>query len=203
MRQLTLIATTLLLTSCARQETTVVVRGGLATIPGAQFDLGPNARVGRARGSSLEQTLAMSAPLAGDKVDASSGEPLRLEDEDGNITLVSRSPRHVLFHLIRTLDSGEDQLLYDQVLSDATKNEYANRGLDAWGAVEFIKSNQKNIRALVQTMPLGEQTPGLMTQSIGPNKFRLTANPSMASGLRYKNAEFIIERGVCKLLVIR
>ncbi len=188
--------------SCVEQER-VVIRGGLAAIPGAQFNFGDNARVGRARGASLEQAIALSAPLAGERVDAASGEPLRLEDKDGNITLVSRSPRHVLFHLIRTLDKGEDDLLYEQVLSAATKEEYARRGLDAWDAVEFIKANQKSIRALVATMPLGEQTPGLMTLPIGPNKFRLTANPSMSSGLKFKHAEFILERGVCRLLVIR
>lgn len=202
MRRSLTAAACLALAACAESEQ-VTIKGGLATLPGARYDYGPNVRAEKTRSASLEQAVANAEPRPDEDVDVTQGEPLRVQDADGNVTLISRSPRHVLYHLIRTLDTGEDELLFEQVLSRALKAEYASRGLEPWDAVDFIKQNQKHVRALVAVMPLGEQTPGLLLQPIGKNRFRLTANPTAAAELRYKHAEFILEQGVFRLLIIK
>ena len=96
------------LAACA-EERTVSVKGGLIGLPGATHNYGADVHTSRTQGKSIEQALATHAPLAGEDLTEVENEPLRYTDEDGNITLLSRTPRHLLFHLIRTIDNGEDR----------------------------------------------------------------------------------------------
>jgi len=103
------------------EERVVSISGGLTSLPGAKNNYGPGVRAGRKPSTNIEQMLSLYQQQIGEDVSSSEKEPLRLVDGDGNITLVSRSPRHVLYHLGRTLDKDETELLYEQVLSDELK----------------------------------------------------------------------------------
>ncbi len=201
-RTLTAAITITTLAACA-EERTVSVKGGLIGLPGATHNYGADVQTSRSQGKSIEQALATHAPLAGQELTEVENEPLRYTDDEGNITLVSRTPRHLLFHLIRTIENGEDQLLFDQVLSAQTKGDYTNAGKDPWDAVEYIKRHERDIRRLVQVMPLGEQTPGLILRPIGPNRFRLSATPASSTDLRFRHVEFAVEQGHFRLLIIK
>lgn len=128
---------------------------------------------------------------------------LRRTDEDGRVTLVARSPAHVMFHLTQTLSNQEYDLLLDQVLSDATKTEYRRRGLDPMEAVEYLIARQADIMQLFASMPLGDQTPGVSFETIGPNMFRLSPPAAIAHELRFRQFDVIIERREFRLLMIR
>ena len=128
---------------------------------------------------------------------------LRRTDEDGVVTLMARSPAHVMFHLSQTLRNQEYDLLLDQVLSDATKIEYRKRGMDPMEAVKYLASRQDDIMALFAAMPLGDQTPGVNFETIGPNRFRLSPPAAITHDLRFTHFEVIIERREFRLLMIR
>ena len=186
-----------------QSERVVSVSGGLLGVPGASHNYGQDVPIrGRDR-KSLEGALASHAPIDDENLKEIESEPLRFTDEDDDVILVSRSPRHVVFHLTRTLDRDEHDLLYEQVISEATKREYRERARDPRDALRFIIEHKEPIRELLDTMPMGEQTPGLFIESIGENRFRLTAPPAMARQLRFDHADFIIEDGMFRLLVIR
>lgn len=128
---------------------------------------------------------------------------LRRENDDGTVTLISRSPSHVMYHLTQTLRNKEYDLLLDQVISDATKVEYRKRAADPMDAVRYLASRQTDIQALFATMPMGDQTPGVNFQTIGPNQFRLSPPVAISSELRFRQFDVIIERREFRLLMIR
>lgn len=127
---------------------------------------------------------------------------LRQVDEQGVVTLISRSPGDVMYHLARTLREKEYELLLEQVLSDATKTEYRKRAMDPMEAVHFLAAHEKDILALLAAMPLGDQTPGAIFETIGPNRFRVSPPPSIAGDLKLRRFEVIIEDRRFRLLMI-
>ncbi len=128
---------------------------------------------------------------------------LRRTEEDGSVTLISRSPSHVMYHLTQTLRNKEYDLLLDQVISDATKSEYRKRAADPMDAVRYLTSNEREIQSLFAAMPLGDQTPGVLFETIGPNQFRLAPPAAISHELKFKHFDVIIERREFRLLMIR
>lgn len=59
-----------------------------------------------------------------DRAEAAAGSKLVITHDDGSITLVLISPRHLVHHLRWALANGEDGVLFEQIISDATKEEF-------------------------------------------------------------------------------
>src|SRR5262245_20549476 len=55
---------------------------------------------------------------------------LVLKNPDGSKTLISRCGLHLMHHIQKTLADGDEKLFADQVLCQATRDEYTGRGLD-------------------------------------------------------------------------
>lgn len=128
---------------------------------------------------------------------------LRRTSDDGTITLIARSPSHVMYHLTQTLRNKEYDLLLDQVISDATKIEYRKRAADPMDAVRYLVAREKDIQALFAAMPLGDQTPGVLFENIGPNQFRLSPPAAISQELKFRHFDVIVERREFRLLMIR
>ncbi|GJM19317.1 MAG: hypothetical protein DHS20C14_15300 [Phycisphaeraceae bacterium] len=122
---------------------------------------------------------------------------LRREDPRGNITLVSNSARDVMIHVVTTLRDEEEELFLEQVLSEATKQEFADRGHDPVWAYRELKRRERDVRKLYTLMPYGEFTPGLFLKTIGRNIFRLQVRPSRDVPWTY--VDVVIERGQWRL----
>lgn len=206
-----------LLSACA-EERVVAVRGGLYGLPGAQSGFeaepsdvtpsGPVVRDSNQWESVLRAFPGYEPPPAAGAIDPAANSPgeslgLRRTNPDGSITLYSRTPADVMFHLMTTLQAKEYDLLLDQVIADATKTEYRRRGLDPRDAIDFLSRRKDDIAALFATFPMGDQTPGVRMESIGRNTFRLSAPVAMAQELRLHSLDVIIERGNFRLLMIR
>lgn len=213
-----LLAAAIPITGCTEQRV-VGSRGILSDIPGAEGGLRPDGQPppATARNAEWEAVLgpfrkdpalapgaAEAAKKAGDQWPREIA-PLRMQRRDGSIALVSNSPANVMFHLTQTLASGELELLYEQVLSEAAKVEYRKRSRDPREAVQWLARRQEDIGSLFAAMPLAEQTPGVMMSNIGRNRFRLAVEPDVAQGmsLRLTSMDVIVEEGQFKLLMIR
>lgn len=185
-------------------ERVVSVRGGLYGLPGAQGGLQPEADPGApsTRAESRWDNLLARFPGQEAPPPVDSAPTLRRTRDDGSVELISTSPNHVMYHLTQTLISKEYDLLLEQVISERTKQNYEDRGLDPTDAVKFLVKHEKDIARLFATMPMGEQTPGVFTEVIGPNMFRLRASSIVAPDLRFTAMDVIIERGRFRLLVI-
>ena len=83
-------------------------------------------------------------------------EGIRIEDEDGTITLYAKSIRQLMAHLTTTIQNNERELFLEQVLSNVTKEEFYERGLDPGMAFDELTKRQRDIFRLFYVMPMGE-----------------------------------------------
>lgn len=183
--------------SCEPESRVVAVRGMLHGLPGATSPLDAEAERNAAESRDPPPD---AAPLELGK-DGRPKNPLRTEHEDGTVTLVSQSPRHVIIHLRETLLSDETDLLFEQVLSERTKQAYRDRGLDPHEAVTFLVAHKADVLRLLNKMPQGELTPGLFLKPVGDNVYRLEVPPSDGR-MAFRKMDFLWEWGVCRLVLI-
>jgi hypothetical protein len=190
------------LAACETEERIVSARGAFRTLPGATADIpASSALPPSGRAPALDQAL----PAAGDEPvdpEEASRDPLRVEQEDGSVRLICTSPRHLVWHLQQTLINEEYDLIYEQLLSDRTIDEYRRRGLDPRSALEFFRSRREEVLALLARMPRGELTPGVFIRRVGGGVHRLQP-VGRVSGSTLEALDFAWESGACRLVVIR
>lgn len=148
-------------------------------------------------GAETSETVTAPRGATGDPT-AVSGK-LRSEDENGKITLVARAPRHLMKHIYDTIFDNEPQLFIEQVLSEVTKQEYYDRGVDVMEAFNTLREKREDIHTLFNRMPRGEQTPGLFVEPLGSSVQRLCVYGKQASGLRWNGFDMVMEKGNWKL----
>lgn len=188
---------------CESERRVISVRGGLSGIRGAQGqDLAESERTDRPRSGAYADLAAQQRDKAGQDALSADPQSLRITHEDGRITLLMSSPRHVVLHLRQTLTQDEPELLFDQVLSDRAKSTYAEQGLDPRSAVGFLFDNRREVLKMLQRMPQGEFTPGMFLKKIGPSAYRLELSGANGQGLLFRRLDVVWERGVCRLLAV-
>ena len=118
---------------------------------------------------------------------------IRVEDEDGEVTLYSKSVRQLMIHLTTTIANGERELFLDQLLSEKTKREFIDRGLDPGMAFDELVRRQRDVGRLFYFMHMGEYTPGVDYRSIGQNIFRLRLPSTTHEGLHWIGIDVVFE----------
>lgn len=159
-------------------ETTVTGQSPLlAGLPGVQTGMsgasGPQSR--------LPQEVA---PVA----------QIRVENEDPDLppTLYSKTVMDLMRNIAVTMDNNERDLFTDQVLSNMTKQEYYDRGLDPREAFDTLKGMDRDLRKLFSRMPQGEYTPGVLTQPMGQGVTRFYIRSYQ--GMKLKGIDVVYER---------
>lgn len=120
-------------------------------------------------------------------------EGIRVEDEDGTITLYSKSVRQLMTHLSTTIANGERELFLEYLLAERTKDEFIERGLDPGMAFDELTNRQRDLGRLFYFMPMGEYTPGVYYQSIGRNVFRVRLPNQTHEGLYWIGLDVVFE----------
>ena len=119
---------------------------------------------------------------------------------DGTKTLISRCGLHLMHHIQKTLADGDEKLFAEQVLCQATRDEYTGRGLDPRESYRTLKPKQMDIAKLFARMPLGENSPNVTMDTVGRNIFRVHLVGQAAKGLDgYKGFDMVLEKGNWKL----
>ena len=126
-------------------------------------------------------------------------EGIRIEDEEGTITLYAKSIRQLMVHLTTTIQNGERELFLEQVLSNITKEEFYERGLDPGMAFDELTKRQRDIFRLFYFMPMGEYTPGLFLNTVGKNTFRLKLSRARNESLYWIGIDSVFENGNYRL----
>lgn len=124
---------------------------------------------------------------------------IRIENEDGTITLYSKSVRQLMAHISTTIGNNERELFVEQVLSERTKDEFYERGLDPGLAFDELKRRERDIGRLFYFMPMGEYTPGVYLQTIGRNVFRLKLSKVTNESLYWIGMDVVFEDSNFKL----
>jgi len=126
-------------------------------------------------------------------------EGIRIENDDGSITLYAKSVRQLMAHITTTIANGERDLFVEQVLSTLTKEEFYDRGLDPAIAFDELSDRQKEIGRLFYFMPMGEYTPGLFLETVGRNVFRLKVPRAGHQSLYWVGLDVVFEKGNYRL----
>lgn len=176
----------LLLAACEPETRVIRYDPFLARLPGAEGGKPP---VGLA-----------SEPL--DKLAEQSGKPeeLVVKNADGSVKLVARKIRHVMVHLFNTLRDEDADLLYEQVVSSATKRHFEAEKPDARAYIlSFLKEHEQDISALFARMPAAEQSPGVRLTKTDERAFKLELMGSPTRGLRFTTLWVVMEQGQWRL----
>lgn len=198
------------LTCCAAEERVVGMDSMLSGLQGSESQLPLSSRGGVPRSQAIDTVRRRDNQDARQRVERNPGEaagpvdprnnPLREETEDGAIKLLSFAPRHLVTHLRQTLLNEEYDLLYEQLISDRTKQEYEERDRDPLEARAWFQRHRRDVLRLLAKMPMGEQTPGLYMRNVGNGVYRLQL-PNRADS-DFQRLDFVWERGVCRLVLI-
>lgn len=124
-----------------------------------------------------------------------------VENADGSKTLISRNGRHLMAHIQRTLADGEEEQFTQQVLSKASADEFRQRGYDPAEAFRYLSQPQaqREIALLFNRMPMGERSPTVVMDKIGPKVYRVKLTGKPAEGLRWRGFDMIMEDGNWRL----
>ena len=194
-----------LLSGCM-EERVVAVRGGLQNMPGAVGGIRPDRPDSGESGGIASNRWSRYLEAYGDphaKLTGSEEDPRRHIDEFGNVTLIMRSPADVLYHTYWTIQRGEWEILYEQVISDRLKRNYVEHFKDPEESVRFLRRNRQDVQQLLEVLPGAEMTPGALLSTVGPLAFRITASPEQTHGKKFKSVDVVIEDGVFRLLLIK
>lgn len=171
----------LLLAGACAEETVVRSKPFFAGLQGAQG--------ARAVGEQRPRDPRLDAPRE-----------TRVENPDGTITLRSANARHLMGHILTTLERGERELFVDQVLSQATRREYAARGRDPGEAFDTVLKNLDGVKLLFSRMPMGEFSPNVTLSKRGDRLYRVRLTRGAARGLKWEGFDMIMEGGEWRLL---
>jgi hypothetical protein len=126
------------------------------------------------------------------------GGKIRVEDEQGNVTLYAKTIKHLMNHMIHALEYDERDLFVEQILSEITIEEFRSRGLDPGLAFDELVNRKRDVYRLFHFMPMGEHTPGLYPSPIGRNIFRLQVS-RVGRDLLWSAIDVSFEQGNYKL----
>lgn len=125
--------------------------------------------------------------------------PLTIENPDGSKKLIARSCRHLMLHIFNTLDTGDEALFLDQVLSTMTKDEYYARGMHPSEAFRTLNSRIPELMKLFRAMPMGEFTPGVYSEPVGGGVRRVQLTGMSAKDLSWTGIDMVMEKGNWRL----
>lgn len=181
----TILSASLLLCSCAEEQKELSYKTAFDGLEGAE-------RAGKPIGpKSGPATL---------NPDTFSDDQLIRKTVKGEETLVLAMPRHVIVHLRNLLTNDKDDLLYNQLVSDATKKRFLLEGQEPREVIEFLKSNKRDILELLGAMPMGELATDVVMERGDGDTYRLRIRSSRSRMLKYSNLWIVREGGRYKFL---
>lgn len=175
-------------------------RGFMVDVPGATRG-----------GQPLTSGGGSGLPGAFGGADVPSAKLLQRDAATGKETLISTRPRHVMVHLALRLDDGKDDLFYDQLVSETTRQQFAGEGKDPRREVlNFLQTNYDDIMLLFARMPGAEVSPGVSFDRAGPSdvpgggtQYRLRLTGTAAKGLKFTELWLEQSRGTWKFVWVR
>lgn len=119
--------------------------------------------------------------------------------EDGRVELLSTTGDALLRHISGTLQTGNRELFVEQVLSEVTKREFVERGLDPGMAFDELVRREADFRLLQNRMPVAEKTPGVVMRKIGNRVYRVETVGLASRGLAWRGFDMVFESGNWRL----
>ena len=128
---------------------------------------------------------------------------IRTATESGELLLTSYSPEHVLSHIKRGIRLREYQLLWDHVLSNATREAYARDGGDFEDFAVFCDENRSELMQFLNRVGFGIYSSDVVKESFGSSGIRIRLHPSLSSQFKFTQLEIVRESNQLRWLMIR
>lgn len=124
----------------------------------------------------------------------------RIVNEDGSVTLVNATGRHLMVNIVYCVDQDDAALFVDQILSNHAISDAYARGHDPEDIFEILKEDISNVKELFMRMPFGEHSPSVLLRPLGPNMVEVRLTKDSAGGLKWKSIRMVMERGGWRLI---
>lgn len=141
----------------------------------------------------------VTAPEGAVPLDTLADDEIVVENQDGSVTLLAKTGRQLMIHIVTTLDNGQRDLFIDQVLSTTTRNEFLQRGLDPGLAFDECKRRRDSIDTLFARMPGAEASPGVRVKQVEKKTMRIQLTGLAGKDLYWIGFDMTMERGNWKL----
>lgn len=192
---LILLGCALALTACV-EEKVIYNRPMLGGLPNAQTDqvITPPRGFGSGTfGAGLEpQTIGADGK-------PKTGADTLIIERDRKRLILSRTGRELMIHIYRSLEKEDRQLFVDEVLSERTRAECYQRGVQPGVLFDGLLEVADEVVELFNAMPQGEATPGVLLNPIGGGIFRLEVDPRRVKDSRFQGFDMVMERGQWRL----
>ena len=190
---------------CVDEERVVGVRGGLYNMPGAVSNLKYHRPEDAAAASGAWANLQLRYMAEHPDLEVDPSNPMRAvhRDDPTQVVVLLFSPRHLVVNLRDAIVAGEWELIQDQIIAQQVKDELRSSLRDQYDALRALSRKRRSVVALLDTMPDGDETPGLALTPLGGNSFRLSAPGGTALDLRLRHLDMVIEGNQFRLLAVR
>lgn len=146
---------------------------------------------GDGREAAPQRPIETSADLGAER-------PLVTENVDGSVTLRTYQMRDVMVLIARLLSEEKDDLLHEQLVSDAIKLDLELRGRSSRDAVNLLRENREDILKMFGRMPAAEQTPGVIAEKQARNMYELRLTGTLAQDMAFTKLWVVFEKGMWK-----
>ena len=124
--------------------------------------------------------------------------------QDGTVELKALFPDHVLGNTMTCLRNEEYQLLWDQVIAESTRREYASRGMGYADFEAFFRKNRADIMTTLHRMSFGYYGgTDVLLDKFDDMSVRIRFSPTLAPQFTYREVLVVRELEGMKLLLIR
>jgi len=120
---------------------------------------------------------------------------------DKLVTLEAGDIISLIHHVRWTLDEDRDDLLIDQLFSEALLDELHSRGQSPEDYVDWLHENRRDIEIMFARMPM-VPSPNALVQQTAKHQYRVRLNGLAAKGIRFTELWVAMERGKYRLLWI-
>ena len=122
-----------------------------------------------------------------------------VENKDGTTTLLAKTGRQLMIHIVTTLDKDQRELFVQQVLSEKTRQEFYERGLDPSLAFDELQRRRGDIDVVFSRMPAAESSPGVLVKQVEKKTTRVQLTGMAAEKLLWIGFDMTMEKGNWKL----
>lgn len=169
------------------------ILGGLPNAQTGQEVTAPKGYTGPAFGAGLQpqETGPDGKPKTGADV--------LIIEKDRKRLMLARTGRELMIHIYRSLEKEDKQFFVDEVLSERTRSECYQRGVQPDLLYEGLLEVGDEVVELFNAMPQGEATPGVLMNPVGGGIFRLEVDPRRVKDSRFQGFDMVMERGQWRL----
>jgi hypothetical protein len=128
---------------------------------------------------------------------------IREDQDDGEVTLRAMMPEHVVANTITCLRNQEYDLLWDQMVAQRTKDNYADAGLTAEDFASFCVENRRDLMEALMRIMVGMVHQDVVVTNAAPGVIRCRLRARVAQNFRFTMVEVTAEGMGMKLLIIR